>query len=191
MRNVPALFSRTSPRRGQPGYTLTELVIVVAILALVAAIAMPGTNSGADERLNLAAHDFAQAIRFARSESIRTGEPHGFRFLTNQYRIRVYTADTTGSPWTWIWDVYHPIDKNLYDYMFPAELTGATAPVTHTPVYRGTCDRPGAVYFDANGTPWCLEPETVLLDSYQLDLRAGIAQATVSLDGITGRVTVQ
>ena len=184
MRNVP--FFR------QAAYTLTELVIVVAILAIVAAIAVPVTSSPeADKQLDLIANEFAAAMRFARSESIRTGKPHGFRFLTNQYRIRVFTADTTISPWTWIWDVYHPVDKDLYDYTVPADLIGATAPVTHTPVYRSSCSRQGAVYFDEKGTPWCLEPETALLDSYQLDIVIGPRRATVNLDGITGRVTVQ
>ena len=184
MRNVPVFR--------EAAYTLTELVIVVAILAVVAAIAVPVTVSpAADEELDLIASEFASAMRFARSESIRTGKPHGFRFLTNQYRIRVFSADTTVSPWTWVWDVYHPVGKDLYDYSFPADLVGSTAPVTHTPVYRSSCDRQGVVYFDENGTPWCLEPETALLDSYQLDIVVGARRATVRLDGITGRVTVQ
>ena len=173
------------------GYTLTELVVVVTILAVVAAIAVPNATSTSDRRLELAAREFADAIRFARSESIRTGEPHGFRFLNNQYRIRVFSTDTSGSPWTWIWDAYHPLDKQLYDYTFPAELTESVPPVTHNFVYRGTCDRPAAIYFNANGTPWCLEPETILLDSYRLNFVYGANQATVALDGITGRVTVQ
>ena len=184
MRNVPA--SR------QAGYTLTELMIVVTTLAVIAAIVVPATTStGSDKQLQLVAEEYAAAMRFARSESIRTGEPHGFRFLTNQYRIRVFTADTSGSPWTWIWDVYHPVSKQLFDYTFPVELTGAATPVIHIPVYRGTCDRQGTIYFDANGTPWCLEPETVLLDSYRLDITTTEGQASVDLDGITGRVTVQ
>lgn len=184
MRNVPFLR--------QAAYTLTELMIVVTILAIVAAIAVPATSSSAsDKRLELIADEFAAAMRFARSESLRTGKPHGFRFLTNQYRIRVFSADTSISPWTWVWDAYHPIDKDLYDYTFPADLVGSVAPVAHTPVYRGTCNRPGVIYFDANGTPWCLEPETVLLDSYQLDIVIGPRRTTVNLDGITGRVTVQ
>ena len=183
MRNVP--FFR------QAAYTLTELVIVVAILAVVAAIAVPVTRSSeTDRKIDLIANEFATAMRFARSESIRTSKPHGFRFLTNQYRIRVFAADTTVAPWTWLWDVYHPVDKNLYDYTFPADLVGSTAPVTHTPVYRSSCSRPGAVYFDDSGTPWCLEPETALLDSYQLDIVIGAQRVTVNLDGITGRVTV-
>ncbi len=174
----------------QDGYTLTELVVVICLLALLVALAQPGASPSERERLELAAGEFAAAIRFARSESIRTGEPHGFRFLTNQHRIRVYRTDPSGTPWTWIWDVYHPIDKSLYDYTVPANLTGAAAPVVHTPIYRGNCDRPGAVYFDANGTPRCLEPETVLLESYRLDFTTGRATATVILDGISGRVTV-
>ncbi|MDJ0758531.1 MAG: prepilin-type N-terminal cleavage/methylation domain-containing protein [Woeseiaceae bacterium] len=174
------------------GYTLVELLIVVGTVALIAAIAIPATMStNSDEQLEQVANEFADAIRFARSESIRTGDAHGFRFLTNQYRIRVFSADTAVSPWTWVWDVYHPLDKDLYDYTFPANLAGSDVPVVHVPDYRGTCDRQGVVYFDANGTPWCLEPETVLLESYRLDLVAGNSTASVSLDGITGRVTVQ
>jgi len=188
MRNVPI---SVVPGSVQRGYTLTELVIVVTILALIAAIAVPAARSGPDEKLELAAAEFAAAIRFARSESIRTGEPHGFRFLTNQYRIRVFTADTSANPWTWLWDVYHPVDKDLYDYTFPANLAGAATPVVHAPVYRGTCDKVGVVYFDASGTPWCLEPETVLLESYRLDFNTNTGSAAVVLDGITGRVTVQ
>ena len=174
------------------GYTLLELVIVISVIALIAAIAAPAINSsGPDKQLTQIAQEFADAMRYARSESIRTGEPHGFRFLTNQYRIRVFSTDTSASPWTWIWDVYNPVSKQLYDYTFPANLAGATIPVTHVPIYRGTCNRQGAVYFNANGTPWCLEPETVLLDSYRLDIVAGTSTASVNLDGITGRVTVQ
>ena len=161
-------------------------------LGIVAAIVVPAvTSTGSDKELELVAEEFADAMRFARSEAIRTGEPHGFRFFTNQYRIRVFSADTSGTPWTWVWDVYHPLTKQLYDYTFPADLSGATTPVTHVPVYRSTCDRNGVVYFDANGTPWCLEPETALLDSYRLDIATTDGQLSVNLDGITGRVTVQ
>ena len=176
----------------QVGYTLTELMIVVTILAIVAAIVVPAvTSTGPEKELQLVANEFATAMRYARSESIRTGEPHGFRFFTNQYRIRVFSADTSGTPWTWVWDSYHPVSKQLYDYTFPADLAGAATPVVHAPVYRGTCDRQGSVYFDANGTPWCLEPETALLDSYRLDITTTDGQIAVNLDGITGRVTVQ
>ncbi len=183
MQNVP--ISR------QVGLTLIELVVVISVIAIIAAIAYPALPTDDSQELDVAAAEFAAAIRYARSESIRTGEPHGFRFLTNQYRIRVFSADTSGSPWTWTWDVYHPVTKQLYDYTFPAGLARAAVPVAHFPVYRSTCDRMGVVYFDANGAPWCLEPETALLDSYRLDIATADGQASVYLDGITGKVTVQ
>ncbi len=183
MQNVPV--SR------QGGLTLIELVVVISVIAIIAAIAYPALPTDNSKELDAAAAQFAAAMRFARTESMRTGEPHGFRFLTNQYRIRVFSADTTGSPWAWVWDVYHPIDKQLFDYTFPPELTGSSPPVTHDFTYRGTCNTQAVIYFDGNGTPWCLDPETVLLESYRLDLVAGSNQRSVSLDGITGRVTVQ
>ena len=183
---------RNVPFNSQRGYTLAELVIVIGLLALIAAVAVPSTNrSDEAKQLDMAAAEFAAAIRFARSESIRTGEPHGFRFLVNQYRIRVYTADTSGNPWTWTWDVYNPVSKQLYDYTFPTDLSSIEPPVTHTFVYRGSCKSQGVIYFDANGTPWCLNPETVLLDSYRLDLSTATETASVTLDGITGRVRIQ
>ena len=191
MRLLPDSLWQATPRRGQAGYTLTELVIVAAILSIAAAVAVPSLRSGPDKQLQLAAEQFAAAIRFARSESIRTGEPHGFRFLTNQYRIRVFSTDTTASPWTWIWDVYHPLDKQLYDYTFPPEFSGPNPPVTQTPVFNGTCNRPGTIYFDAQGVPWCIEPQTVLVESYALTLSDGVAETTVRLDGVSGRVHVQ
>ncbi len=182
MQNVPV--SR------QGGLTLIELVVVISVIAIIAAIAYPALPNNDSQELDAAAAEFAAAIRFARSESMRTGKPHGFRFLTNQYRIRVFRADTQVNPWTWIWDIYHPIDKSLYDYTFPAELIGSATPVVHSPVYRSTCNRQGVIYFDANGTPWCLEPETALLDSYRLDFVTDTSTAAITLDGITGRVTI-
>ncbi|MDJ0793000.1 MAG: prepilin-type N-terminal cleavage/methylation domain-containing protein [Woeseiaceae bacterium] len=182
MQNVPV--SR------QGGLTLIELVVVISVIAIIAAIAYPALPNNDSQELDAAAAEFAAAIRFARTESIRTGKPHGFRFLTSQYRIRVFRADTQFSPWTWIWDVYHPIDKQLYDYTFPDELAGSATPVTHDFVYRGTCTTQGVIYFDEHGTPWCLEPETILLESYRLDFVTDTAKAAITLDGITGRVTV-
>lgn len=179
-------------RRSGQGYTLVELVIVVGTLALIAVIAVPATTStNTDRQLELVAREFAAAIEFARSESIRTGREHGFRFSASEYRIRVFSTDTAATPWATVWDVHHPVDKDLYDYSVPADLTGTGTLVTQVPDYRGTCAQAEAIYFDEIGTPRCLEPETVLLESYRLDFAIGDSTTSVNLDGITGRVTIQ
>ena len=183
---------RNTSRSSVRGYTLTELVIVVTIVALVAAIAVPAATSGPDKELELAAAEFAAAIRFARSESIRTGQPHGFQQNeSGERRIRVFRADTATSPWTRVFDVRHPVDKQLYDFDIDDQSLAAATSITRNTVYKGNCELSGAVYFDNHGTPWCAMPETVLLESLTLDLQLGNALRTVVLDGITGRVTVR
>ncbi len=182
MKNVP---------KSQLGYTLTELIIVVTILGIIAAIAVPATSSNSDKSLDLAAQEFAAAMRFARGESKRTGEPHGFRQQSSAKRIRVFRLDQGTSPPTLIYDVYHPIDKQLYDYDLDLESLAAADLLTRTPDFRGTCNVNGNVYFDANGTARCADPDTVLLDTFQVDFDLGSDRRTVLVDGITGRVTVQ
>jgi type II secretion system protein H len=182
MKNVP---------KSQLGYTLAELVIVVTILGIVAAIAVPTTSSSSDKSLALAASEFAAAMRFARSESIRTGEPHGFRQQDTAKRIRVFRLDQATSPATLIYDVYHPVDKQLYDVNITGESLFFADSVNRTAVYRGTCNKPENVYFDGSGAPWCANPDTVLLSRFEVDLVLGAARRTVILDDVTGRVTVQ
>ena len=182
MKNVPIF---------QVGYTLTELMIVVTILGLIAAIAAPGFSSSADKRLDLAAEEFATAMRFARSESIRTGEPYGFTEQSGAKRIRVFRLDTGTSPATLIYDVYHPVHKQLYDIEVDLRPLAAADSLTRTVNYRGTCNTPGTIYFDPNSTPWCADPVTVLLDDFELDLGLGASHRVVTVDRITGRVTVQ
>jgi len=183
MRNVPIFRCH--------GYTLTELIIVVTILAIVAAIAVPATNSNEGEQLELAAREFASAMRFARSESIRTGEAHGFRQQDAARRIRLFRLDQAISPPQLIYDVYHPVDKQLYDVNITGESLFFADSVNRTAVYRGTCNKPENVYFDGNGSPWCADPATILLDRFEVALTLGTSVRTVTLDRVTGRVTVQ
>ena len=178
MKNAPKL---------EIGYTLIELIITVTIIAVIAAIAVPAFSSAPDKRLQQAADEFAAAMRFARSESIRTNIPHGFRQEVSQKRIRVFRLDETTNPPTLVYDVYHPVNKQLYE----VPLAAAEANLNFTPSFRGTCNATANVYFDANGTGWCTDPSSILLDTFDAQLELGTDQVAVTVDGITGRVTVQ
>ena len=178
-------------RQGERGYSLLELLAVVIILGIAASVAIPDISTTNPNKLDLAAEEIAQAMRFARSEAVRTGEPRGFRQQTTEKRIRVFRPDTSASPWPLNYDVYHPVSKKLYDVDLDTHPFAQADSLNHNRIYRGTCNKPGSVYFDSSGIPRCTDPETVLLEQFDVTLTLGSHTRVVSLSAITGRVTVQ
>ena len=173
------------------GVTLVEVLVVVAILGVVAVAAIPDLRSGNPHQLELAAEEVAEAMRFARSEAMRTGEPRGFRQSSTNKRIRVFRPDTSTSPWTLNYDVYHPVSKKLYDIKLGTHPFASVESMSHNKVFRGTCNKPRNTYFDSTGIPRCADPETVFIDRIDITLTLGSHTRVVALDGLTGRVTVR
>lgn len=175
----------------QRGYSLPELLAVVIILGIAAAVAIPDISTTDPDQLDLAAEELAQAMRFARSEALRTGEPHGFRQQSSAKRIRVFRPDTGSSPWTLNYDVYHPVSKKLYDIDLGMHPFARVDSLNHNRIYRSTCNKAGSVYFDSSGIPRCADPETALLEQFDVTLTLGDHSRVVTLHSLTGRVTVQ
>jgi len=66
------MVSKRSPRRAMRGFTITELMIVVAILAVLTAIAVPGMRSLIQtQRLKTASFDVYAGLSLARSEAVK------------------------------------------------------------------------------------------------------------------------
>lgn len=88
---IDDLNTATSPqaRPIQRGLTLTELVFVIALIAILAAVAVPSYQGFlAQYRVKSAANTLAQDLRFGREESVRLGR-------------NVHVSYQGGSKWCW------------------------------------------------------------------------------------------
>ena len=173
------------------GFSLLELLLVLMVLGIVVVAAVPGLSPGDQKRLELAASEIAVAMRYARSEALRTGEPRGFQLQTTEARIRVVSADTSSNPWTPRYDVEHPGVHNFYDIDLASRPTAGIDAITRNAVFHGNCNNSDLIFFDAGGMPSCGDSGGALVDQYDVTLSFGSQSRVVSLHGITGRVTVQ
>jgi len=178
------------------GYTLVELVIVVSIIALIAAIAVPDMSSAPDAKLRLAAEEVASAIRFARSEALRTGEGHGLTISQATQKVTVKKYDISVAPISTLGTLTHPIDKQPYDYNVNTRnrTAGVTISNSSDVFDYGSEGRRRSLVFDPNGVPiWIVgsDPTRHLLEDGTIELTYADQHLNVSVAPITGRVTVQ
>jgi len=69
------------PERRQNGFTLIELMVIIAVLGVIAAIALPSFQSTLDRRnLVAAANDIFAGLQYARSEAIKRNQEIEFQF---------------------------------------------------------------------------------------------------------------
>ena len=181
--------------RHQHGFSLLELLIVVTILGVAATVAVPDISTTNITTLDLAADKIAQAIRYARSESLRTGEIHGVQISQNTQRIVVYKADLTTTPVSMAAILYHPLSRQPYD--FDVDHSTMTSGVTMTNTldpFLYAMGRRKNLLFDASGVPiWIVNAtsSTYILDDGLVQLSYGRDSRSVRVAQITGRVTVQ
>jgi len=179
----------------QFGYTLVELSVVVLIMAVVAAAVIRSqTSVDTEQALDAAAEEVAAAFRFARSEAIRSGEPHGVEASTSTQLVRVYRLDTSVSPPVPDYSsVRHPVDKQLYHLDFSTHPLLAPVAMTQVACWWSGLGFPTTfVGFSPSGTPkYDSGFQLHMLNWASITLGAGGETRMISVAPMTGRVTVQ
>jgi len=85
-----------APARNSAGFTLLELTIVIAILAVLMGLAIPRLRDTGTTELRSQAHKMAMTFKLVRSEAILQGIPFQINFDLDEQRYWVTSADPLG-----------------------------------------------------------------------------------------------
>jgi prepilin-type N-terminal cleavage/methylation domain-containing protein len=167
------------------GFSLAELLIVCAVLGVVAVVALPAAQPVAEFRLDAAAGEVVQALRFARQEAMRTGAYRALRCDTPNNQVQVYIPDAVGGVAA---TVPHPLSKMDYTINLGQAPAGGNIKLASCSFAYTGDGSTLFVAFDGNGNPVGGNTKVVALTSGSVVVGAGAATRTVTVD-LAGRVT--
>lgn len=167
------------------------MLIVVAILSVIAAIAVPSSEPALREKLSLAGSLTADAFRFARDEAAHTGVVHGVFADKAGNKLQVFRLNEVPIVNVAELDVRHPVSKQLYIVQLDdGMLSGVSIQsLAGTPV--GVCTATQYVGIDPTGAVICIEPTTSRIEDVSLTLEYDGIEKSVEIDSFSGRITVQ
>jgi len=174
-RRMTRLIGLTNMLRS--GFTLVELIMVILILSIAAAMVLPMASSAGSVQLRAAANMVAADLEYAKSMAISRGQAYSILFDKNNETYRVQDHNEV--------DILHPVKKGLpYLVDFPHE--GRLSRVTiDNAVFNGT----SRVAFDYLGTPYD-DNGASLNAAGSVILKAGGDTMTVKVEPVTGFITV-
>jgi prepilin-type N-terminal cleavage/methylation domain-containing protein len=179
--------------RRDSAYTLVELLIVVAILAVTAVVALPAAQPVTEFRADAAAGEVAHALRFARENAQHSGEQRLFDCNAPANTIAVLALTTSKTTTVTAGMVNHPSSGAPYRLTLNAAPAGnnmALVRCTFTYTDNATV---ASVAFDATGKPvrglGSGDTRDKTLRSGQIVLGAGHVVRKVDIDA-SGRITV-
>ena len=163
------------------GFTLVELLIVIAIIMIAALTAIPMMSSAASMQIRSAANMLTADLEYAKSMSISRGQNYSVVFDKDTESYRIEDQDGNVIP--------HPVKKG-----FPYEINFSTdGRLNKVDIFEVDFD-PGSdntITFDYLGSPYSGPVISSPLNSGVISLQAGGATTTVTVEAVTGFISIQ
>jgi len=156
-------------------FTLVELLLVVAVLIIAAAIVLPNIGSAGDAQAKSAATVLTSDLELARDLALKTQCPHTVLFSSDEQSYKV-VADYAGEAYAAAQAVEHPVVEGTLFEGTLAERNGMGG-VSVTDVSFGG---DACVTFNELGEPSAAGSVTV---------QAGRTQMRIAVTGLTGSVS--
>ncbi len=159
------------------GFTLVELLIVIAIITIAALTAIPMMSSAASVQIRSAANMLAADLEYAKSMSISRGQNFSVVFDKNTESYWIEDQDNNVIP--------HPVKKG-FDYVINFQNDSRLNKVD---IVDADFDATSEVKFDYLGSPY--NGNSTPLNSGVISLQAGGTTTTVTVEPVTGFVSIQ
>lgn len=156
-------------------FTIVEIIIVMAIIAIAALIMVPMMGSAASMQLHSAANMIAADLEYAKSMAISRSQTFSVVFNTTEdsYRIQDQNGITIG----------HPV-KRGFDYVIDLQDAG----LNKVDISSVNFDTTGTIKFDYVGSPY--NGNDNALNNGLITLQADGVTATVTVEPVTGFIFV-
>jgi len=164
----------------QTGFTIVELMIVLVIIGVAAAIAVPMISSAGSMQIRAAANMLAADLEYAKSAAISRGQYYSVVFDDSAETYQI--EDQSGTV------IAHPVKKG-FNYAVDFANDGRLSQVN---IVDADFDGVSAVTFDYLGSPHSGTPASGLsdLNSGEVTLQAGNTTKKVTVEPVTGFISV-